>query len=232
MNAQPARILKLAAPLRLQVLESLRAGIISGRLAPGARITERELTEMLGVSRTVIREALRQLETEGLVENVPNKGPVVRELSLGEAKDLYSIRAVLEGFAARLFAENASSENMTRLEAGLNDVVQAYESGDANRVLETKNGFYAVLFEGASSETLSSMLNTLHARIWRWRALGLTHPERSRNRSQESIANLRAVLRAIRQHDGESAERITRDESNKAATEVMRLLGSVASRKR
>ena len=230
MNALHVEIQKLAAPLRLQVLDSLRQGIISGRLAPGARITERELTEMLGVSRTVIREALRQLETEGLVANVPNKGPVVRQLSLEEAKDLYSIRAVLEGFAARLFAENASEVDFNTLEEALEGVVTAYESGDANRVLETKNGFYAILFEGASSATLSSMLNTLHARIWRWRALGLTHPDRSPERSLESIASLRAVLAAIRQRDGESAERTTREEANKAANEIMRLLGSAARR--
>ncbi|MGZ5118193.1 MAG: GntR family transcriptional regulator [Burkholderiales bacterium] len=232
MNALPVEIQKLAAPLRLQVLDSLRQGIISGTLAPGARITERELTEMLGVSRTVIREALRQLETEGLVANVPNKGPVVRELSLEEAKDLYSIRAVLEGFAARLFAENASEVDFNTLEEALEAVVTAYDSGDANRVLATKNDFYAILFEGASSQTLSSMLNTLHARIWRWRALGLTHPDRSPERSLESIGSLRAVLAAIRQRDGESAERITREEANKAANEVMRLLGSAASRTR
>ncbi|MGZ5259919.1 MAG: GntR family transcriptional regulator [Burkholderiales bacterium] len=232
MNALPVEIQKLAAPLRLQVLDSLRQGIISGTLAPGARITERELTEMLGVSRTVIREALRQLETEGLVANVPNKGPVVRELSLEEAKDLYSIRAVLEGFAARLFAENANEVDFNTLEEALEAVVTAYDSGDANRVLATKNDFYAILFEGASSQTLSSMLNTLHARIWRWRALGLTHPDRSPERSLESIGGLRAVLAAIRQRDGESAERITREEANKAANEVMRLLGSAASRTR
>src|SRR5277367_656435 len=90
-----------AAPLRRQVLEELRSSIISGRLLPGARLIERELIAMMGVSRTVIREALRQLEAEGLVSNIPNKGPIVRELTIEEAKDLYAIRAVLEGLAAR-----------------------------------------------------------------------------------------------------------------------------------
>ena len=226
MHAIALGIQKLAAPLRQQVLDSLRQSIISGRLAPGARLTERELTEMLGVSRTVVREALRQLESEGLVAIVPNKGPVVRELSLGEAKDLYSIRAVLEGFAARLCAEKADDTHIKRLNEALDRVVAAYSSGDANLVLETKNGLYAVLFAGADSETLSSMLNTLHARIWRWRALGLTHPDRSEDRSRESIANLKAVLNAIRKRDGDGAERIMREEANKAAHEVVRLLGA------
>jgi DNA-binding GntR family transcriptional regulator len=219
-------IQKFAAPLRQQVLDGLRQAIISGRLAPGARLTERELTEMMGVSRTVVREALRQLETEGLIANIPNKGPVVRTLSLDEARDLYSIRAVLEGFAARLFAEKASEAQLSSLASALTRVISAYESGDATQVLESKNGFYSVLFEGAGSETLSSMLATLHARIWRWRALGLTHPQRSDDRSRESIANLQAVLGAIRARDGEAAERLTREEANKAADEVVRLLGA------
>lgn len=217
---------RLAAPLRQQVLDGLRQAIIDGRLAPGARLTERELTEMMRVSRTVIREALRQLESEGLIAIIPNKGPVVRALTLAEAKDLYQIRAVLEGLAARLFTENADDGQVKRLSQALDVVVKAYESGDAQQVLETKNRFYEVLFEGARSETLSSMLGTLHARIWRWRALGLSHPERSAQRSKESIRNLRAILAAIRKRDADAAERMTREEANRAAAEVMRLLES------
>jgi len=227
MTTQPiVSIQKFAAPLRQQVLDTLRQAIIDGRLAPGARLTERELTEMLGVSRTVVREALRSLEAEGLVHVIPNKGPVVRELSRAEAEDLYQIRAVLEGLAARLFVQHASAEQVGQLAKALDVVVEAYESGDATRVLDTKNRFYDVLFEGAGSETLSSMLATLHARIWRWRALGLTHPGRSSDRSQESIAHLRDMLSAISARDAEAAERITRDEANRAAHEVMRLLAS------
>jgi DNA-binding GntR family transcriptional regulator len=218
-------IQKFAAPLRQQVLDGLREAIINGRLAPGARLTERELTEMMGVSRTVVREALRQLETEGLIENIPNKGPVVRTLSLSEARDLYSVRAVLEGFAARLFADKATDAQIARLDQALVRVVAAYDGGDANAVLDSKNSYYGVLFEGAGSETLSSMLATLHARIWRWRALGLTHPRRSDDRSRESVASLQAVLGAIRSRDGDAAERLTRDEAQKAAEEVIRLLG-------
>jgi len=227
MSSQPVvSIQKFAAPLRQQVLDTLRQAIIDGRLAPGARLTERELTEMLGVSRTVVREALRSLESEGLVHVIPNKGPVVRELSVAEAEDLYQIRAVLEGLAARLFVEHATAEQIDELSAALDVVVQAYDSGDAPRVLETKNRFYDALFAGAGSETLSSMLATLHARIWRWRALGLTHPDRSTDRSRESIAHLREMLVAIRARDADAAERITRDEVNRAALEVMRLLAA------
>ena len=213
-----------AAPLRQQVLDGLRQAIIDGRLAPGARLTERELTEMMGVSRTVVREALRQLETEGLIAIVPNKGPVVRELTLDEAKDLYQIRAVLEGLAARLFVENADDAQVKRLAQALDVVASAYARGDAQQVLETKNRFYDALYQGARSDTLGSMLATLHARIWRWRALGLTHPERSGERSAESVRNLRAMLAAIEKRDADGAERVTRQEANRAGAEIMRLL--------
>jgi DNA-binding GntR family transcriptional regulator len=226
MEPTPTAVQRLAAPLRQQVLDGLRQAIIEGRLAPGARLIERELTGMMRVSRTVIREALRQLESEGLIAIIPNKGPVVRALTLAEAKDLYQIRAVLEGLAARLFTDNADEARVKKLVQTLEVVATAYDSGNAQQVLETKNRFYDVLFEGAGSETLSSMLGTLHARIWRWRALGLSHPERSAQRSKESIRNLRAMLAAIKKRDTDAAERVTREEASRAAAEVMRLLES------
>ena len=229
MDALPIlEVQRLAAPLRRQVLDGLRQAIIDGRLVPGARLIERELTEMMGVSRTVVREALRQLESEGLIPIVPNKGPVVRELKLAEAKDLYSIRAVLEGLAARLFVENAGDAQVKQLAQALDVVVAAYDRGNAQQVLETKNRFYDVLFAGAGSETLSSMLNTLHARIWRWRALGLSHPQRSAQRSKESVKGLRAALAAIRKRDADAAEKLTREEAQRAAAEVMRLIETPA----
>jgi len=221
-------IRRSAAPLRLQVLGELRLSIIAGRLKPGARLVERELIKMMGVSRTVIREALRQLESEGLIAIIPNKGPVVRELTRQEARDLYAIRAVLEGLAARLFVENADAAQVENLERALLEVGDAYDHGDPAEILEVKNHFYEVLFEGAGSATLQSMIGMLHGKIWRWRALGLGHPNRSLERSQESMRGLRVMLKGIRARDAGVAERAIRDEVMRAAAEVMRLLGDEA----
>lgn len=219
-----AAIPKSAAPLRRQVLDELRQSIITGRLNPGERLVERELISMMGVSRTVIREALRQLESEGLVAIIPNKGPVVRTLTAEEARDLYAIRAVLEGLAARLFVEQADGTQIARLEQALTVLEKAYARGEVDKMLETKNSFYEALFEGARSPTLSSMIGMLHGRIWRWRALGLTHPQRSPERAHESLANLRALLAAMRARDAALADKTIREEVNKAAVEVHRLL--------
>jgi len=226
--AVPA-IRKAAAPLRRQVLEELRQSIISGRLGSGARLIERELIAMMGVSRTVLREVLRQLETEGLIAIIPNKGPVVRALTLAEAKDIYAIRAVLEGLAARLFVANAGEAQLKKLEQALAATVAAYAGGDPERILRVKNRFYEYMFDGAASETLSTMIASLHARIWRWRALGLGHPHRSAKRSQEAPAGLEALFAALKARDAELAERIARDEVMKAAEEVIHLLGSTDS---
>jgi DNA-binding GntR family transcriptional regulator len=225
MKALPVLdIARLAAPLRLRVEEVLRQAIIEGRLAPGQRLTERQLKEMTGVSRTLIREALRQLESQGLISVIPNKGPVVRELTVAEGRDLYAIRGVLEGLAARYFVETADEAMAAELSAAIDAVVAAYERGDFPEALKTKNHFYDVLFRGSGSETLSSMLQTLHARIWRWRALGVTHPQRSPGRAKEAIRGLRAIQEAIRRRDAAAAEEATREEAMHGATEVLRLL--------
>ena len=223
-QASLPRIEKTAASLRQQVIERLHDAIISGQLSPGQRLTERELTESLGVSRTVVREALRQLEAEGLIEVIPNKGPVVRTLTAEEAEDIYRIRAVLQGLAAQQFVTHAEPGQIAALEEALNSIVDAYKAGDAERTVETKTHFYDVLYAGAASDTLSTMLATLHARMWRWRALGLAHPQRSEARSRESVENLRGIVAAIRNGDADEAERLTRAEASQAAEEVQRLL--------
>jgi DNA-binding GntR family transcriptional regulator len=217
---------RTAAPLRQQVEGVLRRAIIDGRLAPLRRLTERELMEMTGVSRTLVREALRQLESDGLIAVVPNKGAIVRELTIAEGTELYAIRGVLEGLAARLFVDHASEEKLAELVRVTETVIDAYHRDDHRRVLETKNRLYDVLAEGAGSETLSAMLNGLRARIWRWRALGITHPQRAPQRAREAVRDLRNVCAALRRRDADAAERAARDQASHGAASALRLLAA------
>ncbi len=215
---------KRAAPLRRDVVDALRKAIIEGSLPPGARLIERELIDMTGVSRTVVREALRQLESESIVETIPNKGPIVRRLTRAEAEDLYLIRSVLEGLAARMFVTHARKEDIVALKSALDRTAAAYRASAPGVILAVKNEFYNILFAGAGSETLSSMISTLYARIWRWRALGLGHPQRSAGRSKQSVAALRELYQAVKNRDAELAEKVARQEAMNAAVEIMRLL--------
>jgi GntR family transcriptional regulator, trigonelline degradation regulator len=218
-----------AAPLRRDVVDALRKAIIEGRLAPGARLTERELIDMTGVSRTVIREALRQLESESIVETIPNKGPIVRRLTRAEAEDLYLIRSVLEGLAARMFVARAKKKDIVALKEALDRTAAAYRDSTPDVILAVKNEFYNILFVGAGSETLSSMIGTLYARIWRWRALGLGHPQRSPGRSKQSVSALRDLYQALKKRDAELAEKISRQEALNAAAEIMRIFDETDS---
>lgn len=217
-------IQRSAAPLRRNVVDALRQAIVDGQLAPGARLVERELIAMTGVSRTVIREALRQLESEGVVETVANKGPIVRALTVAEARDLYLIRSVLEGLAARMFVLNAKDADIARLKDALDATLAAYRDGNPEKILAEKNRFYDILVSGGGSDTLSSMIGLLHARVWRWRALGLGHPRRSPARSAESIRELKKLFQALSRRDADQAEEISRREVTNAANEIFRIL--------
>src|SRR5215469_13320378 len=103
------------AALRDQVVGNLRNAIINGQLAPGARLIERQMCELLGVSRTLVREALRQLEAEGWIRILPNRGPVVISMTPEEVRELYEVRSALEGIAAYRAAERLTPEQLDRM---------------------------------------------------------------------------------------------------------------------
>ena len=184
--------------------------------------------EWTGVSRTVIREVLRQLESEGLVEILPNIGAVVRELTVEEAQHLYCIRSMLDGLAARFLTEKISNERLDALEKMLSSIVAAYADDDPSEVVRTKNEFYLLLYEGAQSEILATMLTTLQARIEYWRAMALTHPERRKSRAKASVKNLQALVKAVRDRKPTEAEQLSRTETEEAGREVLQLLAREA----
>ena len=135
--------------VRSQVLEVLREAILSFRFAPGQRLIERELIDMTGVSRTTIREVLRELAAEGLVRTIPQKGAVVVSLTPEEAEELYEIREVLEGHLAKRFVERATDAQVVALRRAftqLEDVVERQEGTVA--VLRAKDVLYEVLLTG------------------------------------------------------------------------------------
>ena len=221
---------RFAAPLRQRVEAVLRDAIVAGTLMPGQRLTERELVEMTGTSRTLVREALRHLEAERLITVTPNKGAAVRELTVDEAREIYAVRGVLEGLAAREFVHAADDASLQRLREAGESAIRAYDADALTRAFECHNRFYDVLFEGAANETLRSILGSLHTRILRWRALGLMHRGRSPARSKEAARGLKAILTAIRARDAEGADRAARDQVERGAAELMRVLGTTGAK--
>jgi len=195
------RIAPIAAPIRSQVVKTLRTAITSGRFSPGQRLVERDLCHLLGVSRPSVREALRELESEGLVNTIPFRGPLVTTLTAEDARSIYEVRGVLEALAARLFAEKASPEQIRELSDTVDQLESVYATQDVEQILVAKKAFYDVLLDGSQNVIIPSLLRTMNARITQLRRVSLSNTKRLPG----SIKEIRAVLKAIRNRDPEAA---------------------------
>jgi DNA-binding GntR family transcriptional regulator len=195
------RVERNPAPVRAQVLDNLRQAIIEQQLAPGQRLIERELVELTGVSRTSIREALRELAAEGLVTAIPNKGTVVATVSAEEARQLYEVRSALEGLGGRLFVQNATQAQRNALVKALQRIERLVAKGAP--VINAEDSFYEVLFEGGDNEALRSVAVGLHARLSVMRALSLSVP----GRPAESLQEMRDLVDAVLAGDADAAAR-------------------------
>jgi GntR family transcriptional regulator, trigonelline degradation regulator len=195
------RVERNPAPVRTQVLDNLRQAIVERQLVPGQRLIERELVELTGVSRTSIREALRELAAEGLVTAIPNKGTVVARVSAEEARQLYEVRSALEGLAGRLFVQNATQAQRNALVKALQRIERQVAKGSF--MINAKDSFYEILFEGGGNEALRSVTAGLHARVSVLRALSLSVP----GRPVQSLQEMRDIVDAVLAGDADAAAR-------------------------
>ncbi len=148
-----------------KVHAALRKLIVSGDIGPGSRLIETELAGQFGISRVPVREALQQLENEGLVTSTPSRGKIVVRLTTAEIRDTYAVRAVLEGLAGRLALENRSVEMYGKLRDILARMREAAENGDARVVSQLDADFHMAVWEMSSNSVLSEALTRLLARI-------------------------------------------------------------------
>lgn len=162
------RNVQLQRPLRLSVVEALRDAIGSGALKPGQRIVEQDLAEQLGVSRLPIREAIRQLEHEGLLESIPHKGAVVATVSEQDIREMFSLRDALETLAAGLVAQRASPGEVNQLQAIVDQMREQSERRDFDRLFEIDTEFHTQLCTFSRHERLLKHWNLVYGQ---WRAL-------------------------------------------------------------
>lgn len=215
------KVIRHAAPLRHGVTDSIRNAIALGHFQPGERLPERMLCETTGVSRTLVREALRQLESEGLIDVVPHRGPVVATLSLKEAQDIYRVRAELEGLAAELFATDASEDARARLVEAFEQLKVTAGSADSLERLKAKNAFYDCLIKGAGNAALGMSLHFLNSRIMLLRARSLQTP----GRIEKSIAELGELVSSLMEKNSSKARALAVAHVGKAAALALEALG-------
>ncbi|RZL84250.1 MAG: GntR family transcriptional regulator [Rhodococcus sp. (in: high G+C Gram-positive bacteria)] len=209
---------RVAAPLREQVIDALRTAILDFRIKPGQRLVERELIEQLGVSRTTVREALRELTSEGLVTVVPQKGAIVSAPSTDEASDLYEARAALEAVVVRRFAERASKSQIMRLAAAAETFAEVTEAGgdDVVAVLKAKDGFYDILIEGAASTVLHQLTDGIQARVRILRATAM-----SAEGHAGAVKDLRNIVEALQRGEGEVAAQLYAEHIRRAGENAL-----------
>jgi DNA-binding GntR family transcriptional regulator len=182
----------------------LLSEIRTGRLRPGDRLTETELAARLGISRTPVREAIRLLEADGLVIHTPRVGATIRSLDYAEVTELYEMRAVLEGTAARFAARAAYDSETAELDAINQEMASA--SGNGERLFALNIRFHAVLLNAARNRFLVRATQSIQKTLL---ILGPSTMEEA-NRAEQAVAEHSKIIDALKAHDGDAAEQVTR----------------------
>jgi DNA-binding GntR family transcriptional regulator len=207
MSHDELRVDRNTKTLRELTLEKMRDAILDFRLRPGERLVERTLCERLGVSRTVVREVLRHLETEGLVESIPHQGPAVARPDPTKAAQIYEIRALLEAEAARACALRATPGDVKRLGAAIDRIERAFAQHNPRDVIRMTTEFYEILFACAGKSVAWDIVQSLNARINHLRAMTISTP----GRDKIAIQEMRRILDAISRSDAEAAYQASLD---------------------
>jgi DNA-binding GntR family transcriptional regulator len=197
MGQSVLRISESPVLLRDQAFERLRDAIITGHFAPGDRLIERELCEAMGVSRTSIREVLRRLEAEALVEVEPRRGPIVARLTRKQVAEIYEVRALLESAAVRLFTATATDEEIAKLHALYDALKTVRKDKNVVRIIQLTNGFVDHILRVVGNDLMLDMHNKLLARISLLRGMAISFP----GRLDESAIELEEVMKAIGARD-------------------------------
>lgn len=208
------------ALIREQVAEQIREAITEQRLVPGQVLVERELCEATTASRATVREALRQLESEGLVVSSSGRGTVVATLTPEVAQEIYEVRASLEGMAGRLFANRANDAERRELQRAALALEEAAE--DPRQYLTSKRKFYAVLVDGARNSELNSILNLINRRVTMLRVISLSQP----GRTEKSLAEIKAICEAAVTGDADLTESLCRQHVDNAAAAAIGALNA------
>jgi DNA-binding GntR family transcriptional regulator len=210
--------------LRERIVARLRQAIITGELAQKSRLIEPELARQLNVSRTPLREAIRQLEAEGFVTNVPRFGSFVSEITPRDVEDLYAIRTVIEGLAARQAAENPDPAKRDVLDNILADL--AKRTGDYRQYHEISGRFHDIIVELSENRRLQGIYHSLAQHVSRMRTLSLA----VRGRPEISLRGHRRIATAILRGRGVEAERAMRAHIEAAYGVLKRTVRKAASR--
>ena len=200
--------------------QSLREAILSGRLGAGARLRQMDLAARLGISRTPIRDALGRLEQEGLIELLPHGGVRVTPLNAEQAVELYDLREVLDGLAARLAAGRAEPAALGRLERALARMARCIAQRDPGPWFPAHVAFHEEIVRAADNRPLTRLSSVVRLSIRQFHPLLL----KTGRRLEDAYREHRGIFEAIAAHDGEAAERLARAHISNAKEIVLKVM--------
>ena len=189
--------------LRERIVSSIRTAIVNGQLRPGTRIAEPELAERFGISRTPIREAFRQLESEGFISVIPRKGAIVASFSAQDVANFYDLKMILEGYAARMATMTLTESELTKMETINRQMETASAKKDLRRVLDLHNEFHDIFLRACGNEKLHQIVQNMVMQFQRFR-LVLAMP----GRVEGSIDKHLEIIDAFRRRDPALAEKL------------------------
>lgn len=202
--------------LRGRVFQKIREDILAGNYAEKEELREAAISKEMGVSRTPVREALRQLELEGLVTIVPNKGAHVNGISAKDVRDIYTIRSYLEGLCARWACEHITEEQLE----GLEEIVCISEfrisKGHREQMAEMDSRFHVLLYASCGSKILEHVLTDYHQYVERVRRNTLSSLERA----TEAVQEHKSILNALRNKDADTAEKLANEHIYKSMKNI------------
>lgn len=198
--------------LRGRVFNKIRDDILNGRYKENDELHELTIGEELGVSRTPVREAFRQLELEGLIKMIPNKGAYVTGISNDDVADIYAIRSLLEGLCAKWATTKITKEKMDEME----EVIMLSEfhlsKGNFDQITELDNRFHMLLYDACESKILIHLLKDFHQYVIRQRQANLSNIERSK----EAVEEHKKIMLALKEGNSELAEKLADEHINNA----------------
>lgn len=209
-----------AAPLRSKIIESIRHAVEHGILKPGNRLIERDLCDQLGVSRTSLREALRELESEGIVANVSARGLTVVKISHHDASNIYRIRGQIEALIFEQFTENASDKQLVGLQPVFDQLIAAYHKGDFLKISHAKARWHSYICDTAQNLIARTMLSRLTLRTAQLRNRSVVRTERQ----QQSIIELQDLMTAIKSRNAPLAADAARRHVINAGASALRFV--------
>lgn len=205
-----------------RVYEIIKDRILSAELPPGTRLKDNELAQALGVSNTPIREAIHELEKDGLIETIPYKGRFVKRMSIEETSEVYDLRMALEALAARLAVKWITESQLEKMEKTIQEYEIAFERDDITAGLEADLAFHALIVQASGNSTLLQVIKDLANRIQVLRQL-----DKGKMRRKQSLEDHKAIFQALKERDGEKAEIQVCRHIAKGKENVIKLLTAV-----